>query len=316
MSGVPVKNHFKSVGVKTFGLIFLWIGLTAWDFSEHSIPLTEILSGGPSKDGIPAIDRPRFVPASKASRGFLKDEDRIIALMVNGNKKAYPIKILNWHEIVNDSIGGRRVVVTFCPLCGTGMVFDANAAGRKLDFGVSGLLYQSDVLLYDRQTESLWSQIKQEAVVGQLIGTRLQLLSSTQTTWGAWKKQHPDTFVLSVRTGYSRDYDRDPYEDYTTSRDVMFSVGKVNPRYHPKEQVLGVELDGLTKAYPFSELARTKSPFKDKIGNKAVVVTYDSKSRTATIKDASGKELPSVVGFWFAWYAFHKDTQVYSAPKN
>lgn len=302
--------------IKKFGLILLWIGLTAWDFSEHSIPLNKIMSGGSSKDGIPAIDWPQFVSAAKASRTFLKDEDRIITLVVNGRKKAYPIKILNWHEIVNDSIGDRRVVVTFCPLCGTGMVFDANAAGRQLNFGVSGLLYQSDVLLYDRQTESLWSQIKQEAVIGKLIGTRLQLLPSTQTTWGAWKKQHPDTFVLSTQTWSARDYERDPYEDYYASRDVMFSVGKLNPRYHPKEQVLGVKLDGLTKAYPFSELAQVQSPFKDKIGKKTVTVVYDSKSRTATIKDAFGKELPSVVGFWFAWYVFHKDTQVYTAQKN
>ena len=311
-----MKIYFKSAGVKKLGLILLWIGLIAWDFSQHSIPLNEILSGGPSKDGIPAIDRPRFVPASKASRTFLEDGDRIIALVVNGKKKAYPIKILNWHEIVNDTIGGRRVVVTFCPLCGTGMVFDANAAGRQLNFGVSGLLYQSDVLLYDRQTESLWSQIKQEAVTGKLIGARLKLLPSTQTIWGVWKKQHPDTFVLSTHTGYSRDYERDPYEDYYTSPAVIFPAGKLNPRYHPKEQVIGVELDGLTKAYPFSELARAKSPFKDKVGKKTVVVTYDSKSRTATIKDLSGKELPSVVGFWFAWYAFHKDTQIYTAPEN
>lgn len=311
-----MKNIFKFIGIRKFGLILLWVGLSGWDFANHSIPLNEIMSGGPSKDGIPAIDRPRFVPASKASRTFLEDGDRIIALAVDGKKKAYPIKILNWHEIVNDSIGGCRVVVTFCPLCGTGMVFDANAAGKQLNFGVSGLLYQSDVLLYDRQTESLWSQIKQEAVTGKLIGTRLQLLPSTQTTWGAWKKKHPDTLVLSTQTGYDRNYKRDPYEDYYTSRDVMFSVGKLNPRYHPKEQVLGVEFDGLAKAYPFSELARAKSPFKDKIGKQTVFVAYDSKSRTAAIKDASGEKLPSVVGFWFAWYAFHNDTQVYNAPKN
>ena len=311
-----MKICFKSVGIKKFGLILLWVGLTAWDFSEHSIPLSEILSGGPGKDGIPAIDRPRFVPAAKASRTFLKDGDRIIALVVNGKKKAYPIKILNWHEIVNDSIGGRHVVVTFCPLCGTGMVFDANVADKQLKFGVSGLLYQSDVLLYDRQTESLWSQIKQDAVTGELVGTRLKLLPSTQTTWGAWKKRHPNTFVLSTQTGHTRDYDEDPYEDYYASRSVMFSVSILSPHYHPKEQVLGVELEGLAKAYPFSELARVKSPFKDKIGRKTVYVAYDSKSRTATIKDTSGKELPSVVGFWFAWYAFHKDTQVYTATKN
>ena len=308
--------YSKFVGVKKLGLILLWVGLTAWDFSGSSIPQEEILSGGPGKDGIPAIDRPRFVPASKASGTFLEDENRIIALVVNGKKKAYPIKILNWHEIVNDSIGGRHVVVTFCPLCGTGMVFDANAAGRRLNFGVSSLLYQSDMLLYDRETESLWSQIKQEAVTGKLKGTRLNLLSSTQTTWGAWKKKYPETFVLSTKTGYSRDYDRDPYEDYYSSRSVMFSVGKLNSRYRPKEQVIGVELDGLAKAYPFSELAKMKSPFKDTIGKKTVWVEYDSKSRTATIKDISGKELPSVVGFWFAWYAFHKGTQVYSTQKN
>jgi len=311
-----MRIYSKFVGVKKLGLILLWVGLTAWDFSGHSIPLEEIRSGGPGKDGIPAIDRPRFVPAAKASQTFLEDEDRIIALVVNGKKKAYPIKILNWHEIVNDSIGGRHVVVTFCPLCGTGMVFDANAAGKQLNFGVSGLLYQSDVLLYDRQTESLWSQIKQEAVTGKLTGARLKLLPSTQTTWGAWKKKHSDTFVLSTKTGYSRNYDRDPYEGYTSSRSVMFSVGKLNQRYHPKEQVIGVELDGLSKAYPFSELARVKSPFKDTIGKKTVWVSYDSKSRTATIKDTAGKELPSVVGFWFAWYAFHKDTQVYTAQKK
>jgi len=311
-----VKVSFKSGGIRTFGLILLWVGVTAWDFSEHSIPLNEILSGGPKKDGIPAIDRPRFVDASKASRMFLEAGARIIALVVNGKKKAYPIKILNWHEIVNDRIGGRHVVVTFCPLCGTGMVFDANAAGRQLNFGVSGLLYQSDVLLYDRQTESLWSQIKQEAVTGKMTGTRLQLLPSTQTTWGAWKKQHPDTFVLSTQTGHFRDYGSDPYENYYASREVMFQVGKVDTRYHPKEQVLGVEFDGLAKAYPFSELAQMKSPFKDKIGKKTVSVAFDSNSRTATIKDASENELPSVVGFWFAWYAFHKDTQVYAARKN
>jgi hypothetical protein len=311
-----VEIYSKSMSINKYGLLLVWIGLTVWDFSGHSIPLEEIRSGGPGKDGIPAIDRPRFVPAAKASRVFLGDSDRVIALVVNGKKKAYPIKILNWHEIVNDIIGGRHVVVTFCPLCGTGMVFDANAADRRLNFGVSGLLYQSDVLLYDRETESLWSQIKQEAVTGKLTGTRLHLLPSTQTTWGAWKKKHPDTFVLSTNTGYSRDYNRDPYEDYYTSRSVMFSVDKQNPRYHPKEQVIGVELDGLAKAYPFSELERAKVPLKDRIGKQTVWVDYASKSRTATIKDASRKELPSVVGFWFAWVAFHNDTLVYTAPKK
>ena len=311
-----MKVGFKSLNIKIILWVLVWIGLSAWDFSKHSVPVDEILSGGPPKDGIPAIDRPRFVSATKASGSFLDDGDRVLALVVNGKKKAYPLKILNWHEIANDRIGGRNVVVSFCPLCGTGMVFDAKAAGKQLNFGVSGMLYRSDMLLYDRQTESLWSQIKQEAVAGKLTGTRLQLIPSTQTTWGAWKKKHPDTLVLSTRTGYDRNYEQDPYEGYDTSRGVFFPVGKIDRRYHPKEQVIGVELEGVTKAYPFSELAKVKTPFKDKVGKKTVWVVYDSKSRTATIKDAAGKELPSVVAFWFAWHVFHRDTQVFQAKKK
>ncbi|NIQ00177.1 MAG: DUF3179 domain-containing protein [Nitrospinaceae bacterium] len=303
------------VTVKSLGVFLLWVGLAAWDFSKSSIPLDEIVSGGPPKDGIPALDRPRFVSAKKASRSFMKDRDRVIGLTVNGKAKAYPIKILNWHEIVNDRLGGRNVVVTFCPLCGTGMVFDAKAAGRVLTFGVSGLLYKSDVLMYDRQTESLWSQIKQQAVTGPMTGTSLTLLTSTHTRWDAWRKRYPETFVLSTQTGHVRDYDRDPYAGYAASDRVMFSVGKLNRQFHPKEPVIGVKLNGVAKAYPFSELAKMKSPFKDRVGEKTLWVVYDAPSRTATIKDASGREVPTVTGFWFAWYAFHKDTQVFTAGK-
>ena len=158
--------------VKIIILALLCLGLSGWDYSKHSIPLKDIQSGGPPKDGIPAIDDPQFVSAAIADRTFLKNSDRVLTLVLGGKKKAYPIKILNWHEIVNDKLAGRSVVVTFCPLCGTGMVFSRNIAGREMDFGVSGLLYQSDVLLYDRQTESLWSQIKMQAVTGSMTGTR------------------------------------------------------------------------------------------------------------------------------------------------
>ena len=185
--------------------------LCGFDTSRHSIPIDDIYDGGPGKDGIPAILKPKFISAEKADKMLLKKNDRVLGYVHNGQARAYPIKILNWHEIVNDRVGGASRVVTYCPLCRTGMVFDTEVKGRNLTFGVSGLLYQSDMLLYYHQTESLWSQIKSEAVTGNLTGSRLKLLSSTHTNWASWKSKHPKTQVLSDDTGYRRDYDRDPY---------------------------------------------------------------------------------------------------------
>jgi hypothetical protein len=302
------KTCFLRV-VFSVGALVLFSG---FDMSRHSIPVDEIFSGGPPKDGIPALSQPKFVTVNVA-KNFMKDDDRVLGLARNGEVKAYPIKILNWHEIVNDTIGSQAVVVTFCPLCGTGMVFDGKIKGKNLTFGVSGLLYQSDMLLYDRKTDSLWSQIKGEAVTGPLMGTRLKLLSSTQTSWGAWKKTHPETRVLSKETGYQRDNDRDPYKGYYKSSRLMFNVKNQNKIFHPKERVIGLEIGGEFKAYPFSELAKAKQPVADKLNGMAIEVTFDKKSQTAVIRDSQGKALPTVVGFWFAWFAFHPDTEIYKA---
>jgi hypothetical protein len=304
------KPAFLRIVLAFFALILL----SGFDLSRHSILKSEIFSGGPPKDGIPALSEPKFVTANAAKR-FMNSEDRVLGLARNSQVKAYPIKILNWHEIVNDTIGSEAVVVTFCPLCGTGMVFDGKIKGKNLTFGVSGLLYQSDMLLYDRKTDSLWSQIMGEAVTGPLMGERLKLLSSTQTTWGRWKKAHPETLVLSEDTGYQRDYDRDPYKGYYKSSRLMFGVKNRNKAYHPKEQVIGLEIDGKFKAYPFSELAKAKQPVTDKLNGVAIKVTFDKKSQTAVIRNSKGEKLPSVVGFWFAWFAFHPDTGIYKASR-
>lgn len=294
-------------------LVFLFPILMGFDLSRHSIPLEEILSGGPPKDGIPAILKPKFVDAEKTS--FLKDEDRVLGLIVNGEAKAYPIKILNWHEIVNDIVGGKPVLITYCPLCGTGMAFDPVVDGKRHTFGVSGLLYKSDVLMYDHQTESLWSQIMQEAVVGKLLGVRLTLVPMIHTTWEAWKKEHPKTLVLSTDTGFKREYRQDPYESYAKSSQLMFPVGNVDERIPPKDFVLGIEHNGISKAYPFSELERSPNSFSDSIGSEKVTIKYDSSSRTARIRGPDGKDLPSVVAYWFAWVAFHPKTEVYKSPR-
>ena len=293
---------------------FLSLFLVGFDLSSSSIPKEEILSGGPPKDGIPAILKPKFIKPSEAR--FLKENDRILGIYQGGLAKAYPIKILNWHEVVNDSVGGRPVVITYCPLCGTGMAFDPMVNGRRLTFGVSGLLYKSDVLFYDHQTESLWSQILREAVTGKaMLGKRLTLLPLTHTTWKAWRKERPETLVLSTDTGYRRDYSKDPYNRYEQSAHVMFPVGEIDKRYLPKSWVLGLELGDATKAYPFSELERSGGSFTDSVASKKVTIQYDSDSRTARVRDVDGKEIPSVMAYWFAWMAFHPDTEVYKAKK-
>jgi hypothetical protein len=280
-----------------------------FDLANSMVPAGQIMQGGPPKDGIPAIDQPKFIKAKEVS--FFKGSERVLGVARNGVAKAYPVRILNWHEIVNDKFGDERIAVTFCPLCGTGMAYLSQAAGKQLSFGVSGLLYNSDVLLFDRQTNSLWSQILSKAINGPLMGTRLETIPISHTTWADWKKRHPDTLMLSTDTGFDRDYGRDPYAGYTENPKILFPVSGQSTRYHPKEQVIGVEVNGKFKAYPFVELGKTEGTVSDTIAGKKISVRFDPEHRTGTVYDAAGKEMPSVIAFWFAWFAFHAETEVF-----
>jgi hypothetical protein len=284
-----------------------------FDLDGALVPPEAIEAGGPPKDGIPAIDHPIFVGADAAR--FLGDQDSVLGVSRNGVTKAYPVAILNWHEVVNDSFAGEPVVITFCPLCGSGMAFLARAQGRRVSFGVSGLLYNSDVLLYDRQSQSLWSQLMEQAITGAMKGTRLTSVPMSQTTWADWKRRYPRTLVLSPRTGYARDYQRDPYEGYAQSERLTFDVRAHSTRYHyhPKERVIGVSLGGQHKAYPFMELGRSPSIVHDTLGGRAIEVRFDAEHQTGVVFDNAGHEIPSVIVYWFAWYAFHTDTDVFVA---
>lgn len=277
--------------------------------NDALIPETEIFSGGPPKDGIPSLDHPKFVKASEAT--FLNDHDRVLALKRNGVAKAYPIRILNWHEIVNDSFGDEGVIITYCPLCGSGTASEAKVGGRFLQYGVSGLLYNSDVLMYDRETQSLWSQILSQAVTGPMKGTMLPAVAVTHTTWGDWRKRHPDTLVLGMNTGFNRNYQANPYAGYEEESSIMFPVRFRSEGYHPKEQVLGLVIDGKAKAYPFVELAKGSGEFNDNLAGETLKVRYSHDHKSAEIFDAAGKPLPGVTLFWFAWYAFYPDTEIY-----
>ena len=281
-----------------------------FDVSDALVPENEILAGGPPRDGIPAIDEPRFVTAHAAS--FLKGEDRILGLRLNGVTRAYPVAILNWHEIVNDRLAGEPVTVTYCPLCGTGIAYRAMATGQTLTFGVSGLLYNSDMLLYDRNTESLWSQIMHQSISGPMKSMQLEAIPLQHTRWSDWKRRYPRTEVLSTDTGFNRDYSADPYRGYAQSRKIWFPVQAQDDRFHPKETVLGVELDGQFKAYPFSELEKSAARMQDSLAGRKIVVQYDPENRSATAAHVNGNKLPAVTAFWFAWYAFQPDTDVYT----
>jgi hypothetical protein len=278
--------------------------------SNLRIDASKIMSGGPAKDGIPALYYPKFINHNEAN--YLKSSDKVIGIFMDGTAKAYPINILNYHEIVNDSIGSKSYAVTFCPLCGSGITFSSLVKGKNLTFGVSGLLFNSDVLMYDKQTESLWSQLEILSVTGKYSGSELEILPTEQTTWQEWKDKYPETKVQSIETGHSRDYRKNPYEGYDQTENLMFGVDNQNKKYANKELTLGIEVNGIYKAFPFSELDKSKPEFLQLIGGKWLKVIYNKKQKSAMVKTENNELYPSVTLFWFAWNAFHPETEIYS----
>jgi hypothetical protein len=199
-------------------------------------------------------------------------------------------------------------------------VYDPHIDGRTLTFGVSGKLYKSNLLMFDRQTDSLWSQLLQQAITGPLTGKKLVMVPSEHTTWELWRGQHPDTVVLSPETGFKRDYGLNPYEQYREGGAPMFSSGKSNSRpsgkLKPMERVLGLELNNVKKAYPFPVLKKMGSDFEDRLGSTAVVVHFDKKSESGFVTDKAGNVVPSVVLFWFAWTGFYPNTLIFVPNKQ
>jgi hypothetical protein len=276
--------------------------------SPHAVPLDEIVPGGPPRDGIPALNHPRAVDASEAT---WPDEEVVVGVSAGGAVRAYPIAILDWHELVNDSLGGEPVLVSYCPLCGTALVFSRRVEGLTLTFGVSGLLYRSDLLLYDRESESLWSQISAKAVAGARTGARLRVLRSELARWSQWRARHPDTTVLTTDTGHRRPYGRSPYAGYERSRDVYFPA-PVDPRYHPKMPTLGVRVpDGPARAYPAVEVVQAGGLVEDSFEGRTLAVRYDPEDQVFRVE--APPDLEVVEGYWFAWAAFHPSTSVFVA---
>jgi hypothetical protein len=253
----------------------LRVDASGWetDFAKHSVPLSEFLSGGPPRDGIPPVDEPKPTSQGDADE-WLSDREPVLAVEIGDPARAYPLQILVWHEIVNDTLGGRPIAVTYCPLCNSSLVFDRRVRGRTLTFGTTGNLRNSDLVMWDRQTESWWQQLTAEAVVGELTGTRLAVLPSQLLSWADFKRLHPDGDVLSRDTGVPRDYGRNPYEGYDRPHSAPFLFdGDPDDRLPPKERVIAVLTERETLVVPFSRLAR-KPVLELEAGDLPIVVFY------------------------------------------
>lgn len=315
---------------------------------KHIVPLDKIRSGGPPPDGIPSIDEPKFTSTAEAD--YISDDDLVIGVKYMGETKAYPLFIMTWHEIVNDYFGDVPVAVTYCPLCFTNQVFERTIDGTAVEFGTSGKLYNSNLVMYDRLTDSYWSQALGLAIKGELTGMELDKIPFDVMHWNDWKTLYPETVILTTDTGNIRPYSTDPYSDYFKDPRVLFPVENEDDRLPKKDIILGFENDGIYKAYRLSDV-ESKKVVNDKVGSKDIVIistipnmarVFDSNVNgkvlefemksddgkiadvqtgsiwniegtaiSGDLKDSQLDRLTYNPGFWFEWVAFHPDTLVY-----
>ncbi len=285
---------------------------TPFDFSNMQLPQDQIARGGPRKDGIPSLTNPKTVPVTSAD--FMKPKDRVVGVTVNGESRAYPIKVLNYHECYNDTLGGVPIAVVFCPLCDSVTVVDRRLGDKTFEFGISGLLFNSNVLLYDRQDEALWSQAGLIAVSGPHAGESLKHLTGWEiTAFEKWSEAHADSTIATLDTGhYLADrYNSPAYESYFATDAVMFPVQHSDDRFLNKYPVVGVLVGETAKAYPVQMIADSPGGrIEDTIDGQLIVLEATSDPSTVRIIEspADGRVIHT---FWFAWYAFHPETEVY-----
>ncbi|MFN0112012.1 MAG: DUF3179 domain-containing protein [Blastocatellia bacterium] len=309
------------------------------------IRIEEIAWGGVKKDGIPALDNPKQIPAAEAA--YLKSGELVFGVELNGDARAYPLRMMNVHEMLNDVIGGTAVSLAYCTMCRSGVLFETTVDGRTFTFGSSGLLYRSNKLMYDRQTESLWLTMPREPISGKLAnsGIRLKLLPVVVTTWQEWRDKHPTTKALSPDTGFKRDYSEGAvYADYFNSDALWFPVPRLDNRLKPKEEVFALIVNGQPKAYPLKRLSQLRV-LNDTLGGQKIVLISDGKpggvrayergdaefkigksgvvtpdgrewqvTESALVEKVSAENLPRLAGhtaYWFGWTSFYPQTALH-----
>jgi len=316
------------------------------------IPQNEVRDGGPGKDGIPALQNPQRVSVDDPTNRYLEDEDLVLGYYYGGEVVAYPHDILDWHEIINDNVGGQAIAVTYCPLTGTGIGWGRILEDEETTFGVSGLLYNSNLIPYDRKTGSNWSQIRLECVNGSLIGVEAVVLPLIEMPWKTWKKLFPGSMVISTLTGHSRSYGSYPYGSYKTSNSLIFPAIPADDRLHPKERVLSVVQGSSARVYRFENFSPGLSVIQDEfMGTNLLIAgirdeymvafnakTWDSHilefsagADGGTLMDQEGNEwnlfgtavsgprkgeqlkpVKSFMAYWFSIGAFYPEAEIYS----
>ena len=251
------------------------------DFSRHTVDFADIFSGGVGRDtGIAPIDNPSFETLAEGDE-WLDPLEPVIALEIGSRARAYPLQILIWHEIANDDLSGVPVAVTFCPLCNSAIVFDRRFEGEVLDFGVSGNLRNSDLIMWDRQTESWWQQLTGEGIIGKHAGKQLSFIPAQIVSWTSFKEAHPDGTVLSTDTGLGRTYGQNPYSGYDRiNNDPFLFFDDLDGRLSPKERIAAFTVGGIDAAFPHSILAEERVVNYDFAGE-PVVVFFEPGTRSA-----------------------------------
>lgn len=263
-----------------------------------------LVGGGPEKDGIPSIDKPIYVSAEEAeNKGFVSPDEIVFGIDYNGQVRAYPQSIMYWHEIVNEEFGGEKVSITYCPLTGSIIGY------KNRHFGVSGKLYNSNLVLYDRETDSNVPQILGIGIDGPLKGEEFEKVHVRVAKWKDWKAKHPDTLVLSRDLGFDRNYDRNPYPGYDEAYRIWLPVAAESDLFHTKKFVFGVKYNGDYLAIPKEEFKQKGSDLVT-LGGEEVKLEYDEKLDIIHAY-ADGNEIPSIQMYWFAWYAYNPSTKVW-----
>ncbi len=294
-----VKNKVKSEPE----VVKKEIGLTVDDLDQGCL-------GG--RDCIPSIDEPVFGSVSETSE-WLEDEDIVFGMDYEGIQRAYPQRIMNWHEIVNDRFNQEPVAITFCPLCGSAVGFVRKVSGEAAEFGVSGKLHNSDLVMYDRLTESYWQQITGKAIIGEAKGQKLEQVPIITTSWGEWKKAHPETEALSRETGFSRNYDQYPYGTYEQDDELYFGVENLDKSLQVKTVVYGVEVGGEARAYTEEDLKSLRT-IEDELGGVKIGLEREESGEVKVTNLETSEVITPIRLFWFAWAAFHPETEIYQSP--